>query len=83
MQYVRMKTFTWQITLIVGLTLAVSIGYADILFQDDFEGKNAIGQRVIDETKWMPLPSWKLSNNEDKHAVLGKRVLDIWGHGAG
>jgi hypothetical protein len=83
MQYVRMKTFTWQITLIVGLTLAVSIGYADILFQDDFEGKNAIGQRVIDETKWMPLPSWKLSDNEDKHAVLGKRVLDIWGHGAG
>ena len=83
MQYVRMKTFTWQITLIVILMLWASIGYAEILFQDDFERKNAIGQRVIDETKWMPVPSWKLSDNEDQHEVLGKRVLDIWGHGAG
>ena len=83
MQYVRRKTSTWQITLVIILTLCVSIGYAEILFQDDFEGKNAIGQRIIDETKWMPIPSWKLSDNEDNHEVLGKRVLDIWGHGAG
>ena len=54
-----------------------------ILFQDDFEGKNALRQRGIDETKWMVIPSWKLSNNEDGHQVLGKKVLDIWGHGAG
>ena len=78
-----MKISTWQVTLIVGLMLCVSIGYAEILFQDDFEGKNALRQRVIDETKWMPLPSWKLSDNEDNHAVLGRKVLDIWGHGAG
>ena len=78
-----MKTFTWQIMLIVIFTLCASIGYSDILFQDDFEGKNALLKRVIDETKWMPLPSWKLSNNEDNHPVLGKRVLDIWGHGVG
>ncbi len=83
MRYAGMKISTWQIIFIVILTLCVSIGYADILFQDDFEGKNAIGQRVIDETKWMTLPSWQLSKNEDNHAVLGKRVLDIWGHGVG
>ena len=83
MQYAGMKTATWRITPIVILTLCVSIGYADILFQDDFEGKNARLQRVIDETQWMPLPSWKLSDNEDKHEVLGRKVLDIWGHGAG
>ncbi|RKU33070.1 hypothetical protein C6499_02100 [Candidatus Poribacteria bacterium] len=83
MRYVGMKISTRQITFIVILALCVSIGYAEILFQDDFEGKNAIVQRVIDETKWMPIPSWKLSDNEDKHAVLGKKVLDIWGHGAG
>ena len=78
-----MKTSIGRITPIVILTLCVSIGYADILFQDDFEGKNARLQRVIDETKWMPIPSWKLSDNEDKHEVLGRKVLDIWGHGAG
>ena len=83
MQYVRMKTSTWQITLIVMLMLCVNIGYAEILFQDDFEQKNAIGQRIIDETQWMPIPSWKLADTEDKHAVLGRKVLDIWGHGAG
>ena len=37
MRYVRVKTSIRQITLIVGLTLCVSIGYAEILFQDDFE----------------------------------------------
>ena len=63
--------------------LCVNIGYANILFQDDFEGKNALLNRVIDETKWMSIPSWKLSDNEDKHEVLGRKVLDIWGHGAG
>lgn len=83
MQYAGVNACTWQITLIVILMLCVSIGYADILFQDDFEGRNALRQRVIDETKWMPIPSWKLSDNADKHAVLGKKVLDIWGHGAG
>lgn len=83
MQYVRMKTCIAQITLIFGLILCVSIGRAEILFQDDFEGKNAIGQRVFDETKWMPILSWKLSDNADKHAVLGRKVLDIWGHGVG
>ncbi len=72
-----MKTSRWRITPLVILTLCVSIGYADILFQDDFEGKNAIGQRIIDETKWMVLPSWKLSDNEDNHEVLGRKVLDI------
>ena len=83
MQYAGMKTAIRQLTPIVILTLCVSIGYADILFQDDFEGKNALGRRIIDETKWMVLPSWKLSDNEDKHEVLGRKVLDIWGHGAG
>ena len=83
MQYAGLKACTSQITLIVILTLCTSIGYAEILFQDDFEGRNALRQRVIDETKWMPIPSWKLGDNEDKHEVLGRRVLDIWGHGAG
>ena len=78
-----MKIFTWQIAFIVTLTLCVSTGYAGILFQDDFEGKDARLQRVIDESKWMVIPSWTLNDNEDKHEVLGRKVLDIWGHGAG
>ena len=52
-------------------------------FRMTLRKKNAIGQRIIDETKWMVLPSWKLSDNEDNHEVLGGKVLDIWGHGAG
>lgn len=83
MQYAGMKTAIGQLTLIVILTLCASIGYADILFQDDFDRKNARLRRVIDESKWMVVPSWKLSDNEDKHEVLGRKVLDIWGHGAG
>ena len=83
MQYAGPKACTFQLTLIVILTLWTSIGYAEILFQDDFEGRNALHQRIIDETKWMPIPSWKLSDNEDNHEVLGRKVLDIWGHGAG
>ena len=87
---VCMKACAWQIRNVATLMFVALIGIAssadvsaEILFQDDFEGKNAIGRRGIDGTKWMPLPSWKLSDNADKHEVLGRKVLDIWGHGAG
>ena len=90
MQYTRTKICAWQMGSIAALILVILVGITlpcdaapKILFQDDFEGQNTLRQRVINETKWMVIPSWKLSNNEDKHKVLGKKVLDIWGHGVG
>ena len=77
MQYASMKISTWQITLIVILTLCVSIGYADILFQDDFE------RQEIDLAKWAPRVSWSIKDNDTRHNVLGGKVLDVWGGGAG
>ena len=90
MQHARMRTCACQMRSVAVLMFVALVGIvpssdvsAEILFQDNFEGKNAIGRRVIDETKWISLPSWKLSNNEDKHEILGRKVLDIWGHDAG
>ncbi len=90
MQYTSTKICTWQMRSVALLILVILVGIAlpcdaapKILFQDNFEGKSALRQRVIDETKWMIIPSWKLSNNEDEHKTLGKKVLDIWGHGVG
>ena len=84
------KIRAWQANSVASLTFILLVWTVPlcaappgILFQDDFEGKNALRQRVIDETKWIVIPSWKLSNNEDGHQVLGKKVLDIWGHGVG
>lgn len=77
MQCIRMKACVWQITLIVGLTLCVSIGYAEILFHDDFE------RQEIDLAKWVPRVSWGLKKNDTRHDVLDRRVLDVWGGGAG
>ncbi len=77
MQYVRVKTFIRQIPLIVGLTLCVSIGYAEILFHDDFE------RQEIDLAKWSPRVSWGIKDNDTRHDVLDRRVLDVWGGGAG
>ena len=77
MQYVRVKTFIRQIPLIVGLTLCVSIGYAEILFHDDFE------RQEIDLAKWAPQVSWGLKENDTRHDVLDRSVLDVWGGGAG
>lgn len=84
------KICFWQVSSVAALVVVILLGIAlprvvsaRVLFEDDFEGKNALRQRVIDETKWLVIPSWKLSNNEDNHKVLGRKVLDIWGHGVG
>ena len=72
-----MKSSAWHATLIVTLILCVSIGYADILFHDDFE------RSEIDLDKWAPQVSWGIKDNDTRHDVLGRRVLDVWGGGAG
>lgn len=77
MQYAGLKAYTWQAILIIVLMVCVGNGYAEILFQDDFE----LGK--IDEGKWTPQGSWIIENNDDKHDVLGKKVLDVWGGGVG
>lgn len=77
MRYAGMKISTWQITLIAILTLCVGIGYADILFHDDFE------RQEIDLAKWAPRVSWGIKDNDTRHDVLDRRVLDVWGGGAG
>ena len=46
---------------------------AEILFHDDFE------RLEIGRTKWIPLGSWGLEENDTRHNVLGRRVLDVWG----
>ena len=68
-----MKISTWQIIFIVILTLCVSIGYAEILFHDDFE------RQEIDLANWTPSGSWGLKENDTRHDVLDRRVLDVWG----
>lgn len=63
--------------LIVTLMLCVSIGYAEILFHDDFE------RLEIDFNRWAPQISWGIEDNDTRHDVLGRKVLDVWGGGAG
>jgi hypothetical protein len=53
--------------------LLVGGAFAEILFQDDFESGK------IDKSKWEPTAGWEIAENTDKHAVLGKFVLDVWG----
>ena len=81
MQYIRVKTFIWQITCIIGyfLILALCVGTtsAEILFYDDFE------RQEIDLAKWAPQVSWGLKKNDTRHDVLDRSVLDVWGGGAG
>lgn len=50
---------------------------AEILFHDDFE------RQEIDLAKWAPRVSWGLKENDTRHDALDRRVLDVWGGGAG
>ena len=77
MRYAGMRACVWHTTLIVTLTLCVRIGYADILFQDDFE------RLEIDLNRWVPRVSWGIKDNDTRHDVLGRKVLDVWGGGEG
>ena len=72
-----MKAYTWYITLIIALMLCVGISYDEILFQDDFE------RLEIDLNRWAPQVSWSIKDNNTRHDVLGRKVLDVWGGGAG
>ena len=49
---------------------------AEILFHDDFE------RQEIDLAKWAPRVSWGIKDNDTRHDVLDRKVLDVWG-GAG
>ena len=70
--------YTIFFTLMLGIFAITGLNVdADILFQDDFEGGK------IDEAKWTPQASWVIENNDDKHDVLGKKVLDVWGGDVG
>ena len=53
------------------LILCVSTVSAEILFQDDFENGE------IDTSKWTPQGTWVIEDNDDKHDVLGNKVLDV------
>ena len=53
------------------LILCVSTVSAEILFQDDFENGK------IDTSKWTPQGTWVIEDNDDKHDVLGNKVLDV------
>ena len=77
MQHVGMKTHMWQAILIASLMLCVNMASAEILFYDDFE------RLEVDRTKWTPLVSWGLKENDIRYNVLGRRILDVWGGGAG
>ncbi|MCY3721000.1 MAG: hypothetical protein OXG97_02140 [Candidatus Poribacteria bacterium] len=77
MRYVRMTGWAWHTTPIVALTLCVCIAYAEILFHDDFE------RLEIDLGKWAPQVSWGIEDNDTRHDVLGRKVLGVWGGGAG
>ena len=59
------------------LVLCVSTTSAEILFYDDFE------RQEIDLAKWAPRVSWRIKDNDTRHNVLGSKVLDVWGGGAG
>lgn len=59
------------------LVLCICTSYAEILFEDDFEGGK------IDNAKWNSLDSWLITDNADGHDVLGKNVLDVWGGDVG
>ena len=77
MRYLRPKTCAWHAALIVILMLCGSLGYAEILFHDDFE------RHEIDLGRWTPQVSWGIKDHDTRHDVLGRRVLDVWGGGAG
>ena len=53
------------------LILCVNTVSADILFQDDFESGK------VDNAKWAPQGTWVIEDNDDKHDVLGKKVLAV------
>ena len=77
MQHVGMKAHMWQAILIASLMLCVNMASAEILFYDDFE------RLEVDRTKWTPRVSWGLKENDTRYNVLGRRILDVWGGGAG
>ena len=72
-----MKAYIGYTTLIITLTLCVGISYAEILFHDDFE------RLGVNLDKWAPQVSWSVEDNDTRHDVLGRKVLDIWGGGPG
>ena len=74
---VRIKGLDIQYAIFLILVLCVSTGSAEILFYDDFE------RQEIDLTNWIPRVSWSTKDNDTRHDVLGRKVLDIWGGGAG
>ena len=57
--------------------LYISTVSAEILFHEDFE------RSEIDLDRWAPRVSWGLKDHDTRHDVLGRRVLDVWGGGAG
>lgn len=74
---VRIKGLDMQYAIFLIFVLCVSTGSAEILFYDDFE------RQEIDLTNWTPRVSWSTKDNDTRHDVLGRKVLDIWGGGAG
>ena len=57
--------------------LYISTVSAEILFHDDFE------RSEIDLDRWAPQVSWGIKDHDTRHDVLGRKVLDVWGGGAG
>lgn len=74
---VLIKGLEIQSVIFLILVLCVSATSAEILFYDDFE------RLEVGRTKWVPVGSWGLEENDTRHNVLGRRVLDVWGGGAG
>ena len=83
MQHARMRTRACQMRSVAALMFVALVGIApsadvsaEILFQDDFEGKNAIGRRVIDLNQMdtsSQVGALKISDNTDKHEVLREK----------
>jgi hypothetical protein len=70
--------YTIFFTLMLGIFATTGFNIdADILFQDDFE------RLEIDLAKWAPQVSWGITDNDTRHDVLGRKVLDVWGGGVG
>ena len=75
--FVLIKGLDIQYAIFLILVLCVSTSSAEILFYDDFE------RQAIDLTNWTPRVSWGIKDNDTRHDVLDRKVLDIWGGGAG
>ena len=81
---VCMKACAWQMRNVAILMFVALVGIAssedvssEILFQDDFE------RLEINLDAWAPQVSWGIEDNDTRHDVLGRKVLGVWGGGAG